>query len=62
MKARIALVAIMVLGGIAAYAHPVPINTKCGKTVTLESSDYSSAIEMAEDANAIDNAICKKRP
>lgn len=49
---------LFAISGVSAYAHQVTVNTSCGKTITLDSENYSSAQEMLNDAYAIDKAVC----
>lgn len=41
-----------------ALAHPIEVTTSCGKTVTIESSDYSNGAEVVAAALAIESALC----
>ena len=47
---------LLSIGGVC--AAPITVNTSCGKTVTIESSDYDTAQEVADAAIAIDAALC----
>lgn len=49
---------LFAISGVSAFAHQVTVNTSCGKTITVESKDYSSTDEMIEAAQAIDEAVC----
>lgn len=49
---------LFAISGVSAFAHQVTVNTSCGKTITVESEDYSSTDEMIKDAQAIDKAVC----
>lgn len=40
------------------FAGKVQVMTSCGRTVTLESSDYRNGQEMADAAYAIDGVVC----
>jgi hypothetical protein len=61
MKFNFLMLALMMLCGSAVYAETVTINTSCGKTVKIDSNDYTSSAEMVMDAWAIDKAICKSK-
>lgn len=49
---------LFAISGVSAFAHQVTVNTSCGKTITVESGDYSNAQEMLKDVEAIDKAVC----
>lgn len=49
---------LFAISGVSAFAHQVTINTSCGKTITVESGDYSNTKEMMKDVEAIDKAVC----
>ncbi|WP_018106536.1 hypothetical protein [Porphyromonas bennonis] len=49
---------LFAISGVSAFAHQVTVNTSCGKTITVESDDYSSAEEMLNDVLAVDEAVC----
>ena len=49
---------LFAISGVSAFAHQVTVNTSCGKTITVESKDYSNTKEMMKDVEAIDKAVC----
>ena len=49
---------LFAISGVSAYAYQITVNTSCGKTITVESKDYSSVEEMLNDVYAVDKAVC----
>lgn len=58
MKKTFLLFAILLLSIAPMFAGKVQVMTSCGRTVTLESSDYRNGQEMADAAYAIDGVVC----
>jgi hypothetical protein len=53
-----AVVCLFGATSLAAYADQITVNTSCGKTVTIESTDYNSGQEAVDAVIAIDKALC----
>lgn len=58
MKKLLFLAVFVLLSSAVAFARVKPIYTSCGKTLYLESNDYSSLEEELEMAMKLDIAAC----